>query len=194
MNHPQFISMRILFRCLMVFLTITISTQLAHATDEDNSYQIVKTFVRVSSVDAKNPEQFIQNLKKNLVAILKKDKILGDSYPKPCVFKEQADRSTICAVSSSLALDDSSQLLLSIEGWSLSFWSVKFPTSRNFNKEIYLIPESLKANLKSIANGAYENSDKNYSRILVLDGLPTRKFDEALDKAILEAGAAQYSH
>lgn len=194
MNHPQFISMRALFRCLGIFLTITMSTQLAHATDEDNSYQIVKTFVRVSSVDAKNPEQFIQNLKKNLVAILKKDKILDDGYPKPCVFKEQADRSIICVVSSSLALDDSSQLLLSIEGWSLSFRPVKFPTSRNFNKEIYLIPESLNANLKSIANGAYENQNKNYSRILVLDGLPLRRFDEVLDRAILETGATQYLH
>jgi hypothetical protein len=184
-----------LFRNLLMFvIALVLSIQIANAGDENASYRPLFTFVRVSSVDTESPELFVKKIKQRLLAVLTKEKILEDGYPKPCVFKEQTDKSSICVPNSSLSLEDSSHLLLSAEGWSLSFRLVKFPTSRYFSKEIYLVPDGEKANLKSMANEVKGNQDNKYTRILVLDGLPTRKFDEALDKAIFEAGAERFPH
>jgi hypothetical protein len=164
--------------------------QLAYADDKNESYRIASTFILVSTEDAENPDQFIKKIKKNLIAILDKEKILQAGYPKPCQLKEQADRSQICVAEQSLSLlADSTELLLSNEGWTLRFRMIKFPSPMSFEKQIYLLPEGFKSKLKFMLSGMKNHRDSDFAQIQLIGGLPSREFDEILDQAIVETGA-----
>lgn len=178
------------YKCCVVLMCIQVLFwfNLSQAATENESYKRVYTFVRVSTAEAENPELLIKRIKKNLLAILAKEKILQAGYPKPCVLKVQADKSQICVEDSTVSLEASARWLPREEGWSLSLVTVKSPIARYFDKQIYLLPDGFIATLQFTLDGLKGSRDDIYSRVVV-NGIPSKRFDNALDRAIIEAGA-----
>ncbi len=165
-----------------------VGLQIAFA--EDNSaYMPIKTYVHVNTADAKNPNQFVKNIKKNLITILAEDKILSEGYPKSCAYKVLADRSQICVADDSISSEVSSQWLLSEEGWVLRIVIYDFPSPMFYAKQIYLVPKGVKAKLQFFIDEIKDRQDYNFTRVMFFGGLPTKSFDGALDRAIIKAGA-----
>ncbi len=65
----------VLYWFLLLISTQLFGIQIAFA-DDNSAYTPIRTYVRVSTADAENPNQFVKNIKKNLITILAEDKIL----------------------------------------------------------------------------------------------------------------------